>query len=416
MLTEQRQGFLERPLGVKREALDELVDKLTVPHTIVITGLRRSGKSTVLRQLVDELKGRNFFYLNFEDERLLGIEAKDFQKLHEAQIELFGESRLFLLDEVQNIPDFEMFVRRLMEQGYKFYITGSNARLLSSEISTKLTGRHLDVMIRPFSFPEFLSFKEYKVMSGSIYTTERRMELKKLFEEYLIKGGMPEYLTYDKIEMVLRTYEDIVLKDISIRHGVENVKNLRDLYRMLITNFGSHFTYRSLERTLGTASWNTLQKYVGYLEESYLGNVLNIFSHSTKKQLANKKKFYVSDNGFIEAVSSRMTKDRGRLIENLVCRVLAEKNDVFYFQAKNECDFVALTKEDAQPQVFQCAWELTPDNRDREVNGLIEAAKALRTDHGMILTIDQDEEIEMDGVKIQVTPVWAWLLRYYGCV
>lgn len=347
---------------------------------------------------------------------MLDIDAKDFQKLHEAQIELFGESRLFLLDEVQNISGFEMFVRRLMEQGYKFYLTGSNAQLLSSEISTKLTGRHLDVMIRPFSFTEFLEFREYQVVNDSIYTGEGRMELKKKFEEYLLKGGMPEYLTYGKLEILLRTYEDIVLKDISIRHGVENVKNLRDLYRLLITNFSNPFSYRSLERSLEFASWNTLQKYVGYLEESYLGSVLNMFSHSTKKQLANKKKFYVSDNGFIEAVSTRMTKDRGRLIENLVCRVLEEKNDVFYFHAKNECDFVALTKDTARPQVFQCAWELTPNNREREVNGLIEGAKKLRTDRGTILTIDQDEEFEQDGIKVLVTPVWVWLLRYYGAL
>ncbi len=416
VLTEQRNDFLERPLGVRRSALDELVEKLSVPHTIVITGLRRCGKSTILRQLVEELDEQNFFYINFEDERLLDIEVKDFQQLHEAQIELFGESRLFLLDEVQNISGFEMFVRRLMEQGYKFYITGSNARLLSSEISTKLTGRHLDVMIRPFSFTEFLEFREYQVTNDSIYTSEGRMDLKKLFEEYLLKGGMPEYLTYGKLEMVLRTYEDIVLKDISIRHGIENVKNLRDIYRMLITNFSNPFTYRSLERSFEFASWNTLQKYVSYLEESYLGSVLNMFSHSIKKQLVNKKKFYVSDNGFIEAVSTRMTKDRGRLIENLVCRVLEERHDVFYFQGKNECDFVALARGTAGPQVFQCTWELTPLNREREVNGLIEAAKQLGIDHGTILTIDQDEEFEMDGIKLIVTPVWVWLLRYYGAL
>lgn len=414
VLTEQRNDFLERPLGVRRSALNELVEKVSVPHTIVITGLRRCGKSTVLRQLVEELETRNFFYINFEDERLLDIEAKDFQKLHEAQIELFGESRLFLLDEVQNIPGFEMFVRRLMEQGYKFYLTGSNARLLSSEISTKLTGRHLDVLIRPFSFTEFLEFREYKITNDSIYTGEGRMELKALFEEYLLMGGMPEYLKYGKLEVVLRTYEDIVLKDISIRHGVENVKNLRDLYRMLITNFSNPFTYRSLERSLEFASWNTHQKYVSYLEESYLGSVLNMFSHSMKKQLVNKKKFYVSDNGFIEAVSTRMTEDRGRLIENLVCRVLEERNDVFYFQGKNECDFVALARDTTRPQVFQCAWELTPLNREREINGLVEAAKQLGIDHGTILTIDQDEEFERDGIKLLVTPVWVWLLRFYG--
>ncbi len=414
VLTEQRKALLERDVGVRRTALDTLIEKLDLPHTIVITGLRRCGKSTLLRQFVDQLENENFYYVNFEDERLLDMDAKDFSRLHEAQIELYKKSRLYLLDEVQNIRDFERFVRRLMDQGYKFYLTGSNAELLSSEISTKLTGRHLDIFLRPFSFPEYLDMQEIEVGDDALYTSESRVELKVQFEHYLSSGGMPEYLKYNDMEILLRTYEDIVIKDIAVRYRITNVKNLRDLYRMLITNFSNPFTYRSLERTLRFAGWNTLQRYIDHLEAAYLGAVVTMFSHSVKRRMVNKKKFYVADNGFIEAVSTRMTEDKGRLMENLVCRVLAEKHEVFYFQHDNECDFVALPEDGTQPQLIQCAWELHQRNRDREFNGLVEAASELGVERGTILTFEQDEAIERDGVNIAITPVWAWLLRYYG--
>ena len=300
ILIRQKETILSKKYGIERAVLRELKSEIRLPHVVVLTGLRRSGKSTLLRQLIKKYyKDEDFYYINFEDERLFNFPANEFNRLYEALISLYGKKKTFFLDEIQNVTNFETFVRRLYEEGFKFFITGSSATLLSKELGTKLTGRHVDIIVRPFSFLEFLELKGVKINKESIYKTETKVEIKKYFEEYLIKGGMPEYLIYNDPELLTRVYEDTVIKDIAVRYKIDNVAILRQLYFYLINNFANKFSYNSLKKVTSIKSVNTIKKFISYLEETYFAKTINKFDYSYKKQIINDKKFYVLDNGFI---------------------------------------------------------------------------------------------------------------------
>src|SRR3989344_5989295 len=208
VLMKQRETILAKKFGIERDILKEIKLKINIPHVVVFTGLRRSGKSTILRQLIKkEYNDEDFYYINFEDERLIDFPANEFNKLYEALVSLFGKKKTFFLDEIQNVTKFETFIRRFYEEGFKF-----------------------------FSFLEFLKLKEFKIEKNTIYKIESKIEIKKYFEEYLINGGMPEYLIYQDQELLSKVYNDTVLKDIAVRHKVENVALLRELYQYLIFN------------------------------------------------------------------------------------------------------------------------------------------------------------------------------------
>ncbi|PIU88132.1 AAA family ATPase [archaeon CG06_land_8_20_14_3_00_37_11] len=409
LLFEHHDIILRKELGVKRELLKIVETKIKLPHVLVLTGLRRSGKSTILRQIIKQYyNDKNFYYINFEDERFLGFEAKDFNIIYEALIELFGEQKTFFIDEIQNVEKFESFVRRFYDAGFKFYITGSNAQLLSKELGTKLTGRHIDIVVKPFSFKEYLSAKNIEFTDDAQLRTKSRVVLKNYFSEYLVKGGMPEYTLYGEPEVIRRVYEDIVIKDISVRYKVGNVILIRELYQFLITNFSKKFSYNSLKKFININSTNTIKKYVDYLEKTYFIKVINKFDYSYKKQLINDKKMFVIDNGFIQQIATKITKDKGWLLENLVFNNL--NNSVFYYSNKNECDFI-LMADGKVAQAIQVTYDLTKENKSREINGLIEALKKFKLNKGLILTYDQEEELTIEKKRIIIKPVWKWLLK-----
>ena len=411
ILVRQRETILKKKYGIEREALKEVEHKIKLPHIVVLTGLRRSGKSTLLRQLIKKhYHDENFYYINFEDERLFNFPAGDFNKLYEALISLYGKKKTFFLDEIQNVTNFETFVRRFYEEGFKFFITGSSANLLSKELGTKLTGRHVDIIVRPFSFLEFLELKEAKIDKESIYKTESKVEIKKYFEEYLVKGGMPEYLTYNDPELLTKVYEDTVIKDIAVRHKVENVTVLRQLYSHLISNPANKFSFNSIKQFTNISSVNTIKKFIGYLEETYLAKTINKFDYSFKKQIVNDKKFYILDNGFIELLSKKFTKDKGWLLENLVFINLNKNSEVFYYADPKECDFLVVNNRRVI-QAIQVCYDINEENREREISGLKEAMKQFKLKEGLILTNSQEEEIKFDGKKMIIKPVWKWLLE-----
>jgi len=411
ILSGQREAILRKNFGVEREILGEVSRKKDMPHVIVIAGMRRTGKSTLLRQIIKKhYSDSEFYYVNFEDERLFNFPASEFNRVYEALVELFGKKKAFFVDEIQNVRNFESFVRRFSDDGFKFYITGSNANLLSREIGTKLTGRHLDIIVRPFSFSEFLSLRGVKVEKNSIYLTEKRAELKRHFGEYLVLGGMPEYLAYMDPEILSRIYEDTVIKDIAVRYGVEDVSGLKELYQYLITNFACPFSFNSLRNFLKSGSVNTLRRHTEYLEETYFVKVIGRFDFSSKKQVISPKKLYVCDNGFISAISRKVTPDYGRLLENLVFNNLLSKGDVFYYEGSRECDFVVVESREVLGAVQVCH-ELSQTDREREIAGLEEAMGRLGLKRGLILTYGQEEEIKYGKKTIEVKPVWKWLLE-----
>lgn len=411
ILVRQRETILNKKFGVERTLLKEIKSKIKLPHVVVLTGLRRSGKSTLLRQLIKtRYKDEDFYYVNFEDERLFNFPASEFNRIYETLVSLYGKKKTFFLDEIQNVTNFETFVRRFYEEGFKFFITGSSATLLSKELGTKLTGRHVDIIVNPFSFMEFLELKEFKLEKDAVYKTESKVEIKKYFEEYLVNGGMPEFLIYNDKELLAKVYEDTVLKDIAVRHKINSIAVLRNLYSILISNFANKFSFNSLKKITDINSVNTIKKFIQYLEETYFAKTINKFDYSLKKQIINDKKFYVIDNGFIGVLSKKLTKDKGWLLENLVFNSLNKEGELFYYSNKSECDFL-LVKDKTIKEAIQVCYELNEENKERELSGLKEAMEKFKLSSGLILTNSQEEEIKIEKKKINIIPVWKWLLE-----
>lgn len=411
ILADQRAAILNKSLGVERILLVDIDKTINLPHVVVITGLRRVGKSTLMRQIIQKYyNDQHFYYINFEDERLFKFKTEDFNLLYEALIELYGEHKTFFIDEIQNIEHFENFVRRFYDAGFKFFITGSNANLLSREISTKLTGRHIDLTVRPFSFREYLSMQNVSFEKEMLYNTVERMKIKSHFQDYLVNGGMPEYLIYKEPEILSRIYEDIVIKDIAVRYNIANLFEMRDVFLYLITNTANKFSFNKLKTVSGIGSITTIKNYIHYLAETFFIQVVNKFDYSLKKQLVNDKKSYVIDNGFFNVLSTKITTDIGWLLENLAGNVLSETGILYYFSDKYECDFV-IQKDNQVTTAIQVTNAIGEANAKREYSGLLGALKTFNLKEGLILTNDQESISEKDGKTINVLPIWKWLLE-----
>lgn len=411
VLTDQRNSILKREQGIRREALNQVAGKISLPHVHVITGMRRTGKSTLLRQIISKFyHDLDFYYINMEDERLISFKASEFNILYETLIELFGEQKTFFIDEIQQVAGFDVFVRRFYDDGFKFFITGSNAGLLKEEISTRLTGRHIDTLLKPFSFNEYLVFKNNNFTSFNFNSTEERAELKRYFSEYLLKGGMPEYLKYNDDEILQNIYNDILTKDIILRRNISNALYVRELYQYLISSFAQRFSFNSLLNVSPINSVNSIKKYIEALADSYFVQILNKYDHSVKKQIANDKKLYLADNGFIPLLSTRAGTDSGWLLENLVAIFLDPLSHTFYYSGRGECDFLLL-KQKRFVAVIQVAFELNNANYKREIEGLAEAMKFTGLKEGMLLTFDQQDELKTEYGRIIIKPVWKWLIE-----
>jgi len=257
MLLEQFQAFWRRDTGIERAQLGELERAAPLSHAVIISGLRRAGKSTLLAQLAHRLGEDKFYYVNFEDERFLGFGAGDANDLYGLLVELFGERGIFVIDEIQSVPGWEHFVRRFMEQGLKFYITGSNASLLSRELGSRLTGRYVPVELFPFSFAEFLRFRGYAVPDLTRLTTVDGARLQGYLGEYLRLGGIPEPLKYPELPLARTLYDDLLYRDIATRYRIEEVRALKELAFTLMSNPAGLVSFNKLKEQLRLGSVNT---------------------------------------------------------------------------------------------------------------------------------------------------------------
>jgi predicted AAA+ superfamily ATPase len=411
-LKEQFEAFNERKPGVKREILSGLKGLMTVPQIVLITGLRRVGKSTLLKQIAQTYLKDNFYFVNFEDERLLNFQVKDLDLLHETLISLFGEKKAFLFDEIQNVPEWERFVRRLHDSGYKFIVTGSNASLLSQEFGTRLTGRSVRVELFPFSFREFLDFKQTKVPNLKVLTTKQKGNLLKLTYEYLASGGIPDALKYPELPIHKTLYDDVLFRDIATRYGIDNVKSLQELAFYLISNTSSLVSFNKLKDLLKLGSVNTIKSYISYLENSWLFFVVNKYAYSIKEQQIAAKKLYGIDTGLVQSVGFSFSENKGKLMENLVFLTLRRKyQTIFYYKTFQdfEVDFFVPSKK-LLVQVAQ-KFDLQ-DKKEREKRALATAQLELKKIHTLILVAEgEKQEVEYDGYKIKVLPLYEWLLQ-----
>lgn len=387
VIEDQRQWILKIGKGIERTELSET--KLKKGFALAVSGIRRCGKSTFLKQMLE--KQKEFYYLNLEDPRLEGFELKDFQKADKIFQELYGKNGTYFFDEIQNIQAWEKHIRFLIDKGFYVMITGSNASLLSRDLGTKLTGRHLRKELFPFSYEEFLKFKKLK-------------NNKQSFEKHLFEGGFPEYLENQDGSILHELVNDVVMRDVAVRFDIKNTSLLKKIAIYLLTNIGKEFSYNSIKKYFGVKSVQTVIDYISYFEDSYLIFTLPRFHYSYKKQQVNPKKVYSIDNGLSNKNSVSFSQDKGKMLENHVFLKLKRNFDeILFYQENGECDF--LTKEkNAISNAIQVCYELNEENELREVEGLLEALKKFNLEKGFIITNDQEDEFEKDGKKISVIP------------
>jgi len=394
-----RQRYIERHLGVSLGDNDLIK---------VILGPRRCGKSFLAMHLTASHSPRG--YVNFDDERLAGLQ--DCDGLIAAVDAVYGSPRCLLLDEIQNIPQWELLVNRLQRQGRRLYLTGSNAHLLSSELATHLTGRHIPVVLFPFTFREYVS---------SLQETLTRPERVETLRAYVEQGGMPEPLVQE-IERVsyLRTlWDSIIYKDIVRRHRIRSVAGIEDLAGYLLANVTCEYSLNRLTEVTQVRSAHTVQKYLGHLSEAFLFFSLKRYSRKFREQARANRKIYCIDNGFVTARGFQFTDKIGALFENTVAialhkRHLEGKCEIYFWRGERDDEVDFVVKEGQRiVQLIQVCWDMRrAGTRDREVRSLLQASKALHCDDLLILTATTagEEEVEWFGTRrsIRLQPLCEW--------
>ena len=383
--------FQQADTGFQREALSQI--PVADSFATIITGIRRCGKSTLLLQLLRQ-KYEKAVYLHFEDIRLAAFETGDFIRLHTEITK--RDVRVLFFDEIQLVKGWELYINQLLRERYTIFITGSNAAMLSVEMGTHLTGRHLSVELFPFSYTEYIHFLH----------RESNMEA---VEAYLYSGGIPEYLKTGLSNMLSTLVDDILWRDIAVRHAIRDVSSLRKLTIFLLTNIGNTISANKLVGMFGINSPSTFLAYFSHLTDAYLFDFVPLFSHSLKVQARNPKKVYTMDLGLYTQNTLSTGENNGRRLENLVFLHLRRKyKDIFYFQSKGECDFVVFEKNTITKAIQVCL-NITDDNFVRELNGLKEAMQTFHLSYGQIVTLNQADKFVENDMTIELTPANVFL-------
>lgn len=381
----------------------------------VIIGPRRCGKSVLAHRL---LKGKKYGYINFDDERLIGIKTADLNQCLEILEEIKPGFKYLLLDEIQNVEGWELFVNRLKRSGYNIIVTGSNSKLLSKELATHLTGRHFVIEIFPFSFKEFLSYKEFLVKEKDFFITQKKARIKRFFNEYLKFGGFPEAIKINGTELkkqYLRDlYNRIISRDILSRYNIKYIKDLKELAIFAISNFSSETSYHKIKNIFEIKSVHTVKNYLGYLEEAYLIFQLLSFSFKAKEQIRRPKKIYPIDSGLVNAIVVQFSPNIGKLMENLVFLELERRGQEIYFYSQSgryEVDFVIKDGLKVK-QLIQVCYSLNrEETKKREIRNLLKASRDLKCHNLLIITEDEEAEEKIKSKKIKFIPLWKWLLE-----
>ena len=383
----------------------------------VLIGLRRAGKSTLLYKIVQDLVANGtdwnqIVYINFEDERLVDFSLDDFNDILSVQAEMSDKKGWFFLDEIQNVDGWEKFARRLADSKEHTFITGSNAKMISQEIENRLGGRYMTKYVTPYNFKEFLTAKNVDFSENSLFSTKGCGKILRELETYFYFGGFPESIDYrDKREYVSSIYQKILLGDIASRNNVRNSNGLRILIKKIAESVKDEVSYSKLHNTLKTIGVNISKDvvidYVGYAQQSFLiFAIRNYFSKFVDKETTPK--YYFNDNGLLNLF---LTNEEPRLLENLVAVNLWNKHngEVYYLKGQNlDADFYI----EETGEVIQVAYSIKNISNDRETKSLVTAAKTLKeAKRFVIITYNEEDEIILDGMKIEVIPVWKWMIE-----
>ncbi|MCM8796125.1 MAG: ATP-binding protein, partial [Candidatus Omnitrophica bacterium] len=394
---EELQSIEKRERIINRELLEKATSYLRYPNVLAIVGVRRCGKSIFSYLLA---KNKNFGYINFDDERIAGLRTEDLNKILQSFYELYGDIEYVILDEVQNVKKWELFVNRL-RRTKKVIITGSNSKLLAGELSTHLTGRYIDIMLSPFSFREYLDLNQIKIQKD--YTTREKAEILRHLEGFLTIGGFPEVNKFGKV-ILSRIYNDIITKDILLRYKIKKIESMRELAKYIITNFCQEASYRKLANILNIKRVSTISHWLSYLEDSFLISKLERFSFKLKQQIIAPKKFYCVDNGIVNMVTFGFSENRGYFIENAVAvelqRTKAQNlTEIYYWKdhQHNEVDFIIKQGREIR-QLIQVTYAQNKNEiKDREIKSLIKASQELRCNNLLVITWDYEEERRYRG-------------------
>jgi len=397
---------------VQRVYLKELSKALSHANALVLTGIRRSGKSMSAILLTG---GRQYVYLNFDDPSLEGMRQSDFQSVKEAFLSINPNPEYIILDEIQNINGWELFVSRLRETN-KVIVTGSNATLMSDELATRLTGRYISFNVFPFSFEEFLSYNDFM---PDVNLTKDISRTKELLDKYIKEGGFPETYLFGS-RFAVQIYSDILSKDAEKRFNIRHKQSFRELSRYLVSNVAKEASYNNLSKILGIKSLNTVKKYFGFLEDTYLIFRLDKFSRRMKGQILGNKKVYCIDDGIVNMIGFRSEEEKGRLIENTVAVELMRRKqywnitqELYYWQdyQHNEVDFVVKERSKVT-QLIQVAYRISdPATKKRELSSLVKASKELKCNNLLLITWDAEGSEKYGGKKVMFIPLWKWLLK-----
>ncbi|MBT5023439.1 ATP-binding protein [Candidatus Woesearchaeota archaeon] len=395
--------------GIERE-IDPLIFKtLNEKEIIILTGIRRSGKTTIMYQMIEQLlkehETSQIIYLNLDDEKLKIKTLEEIYDLYRQEKNPNKKAFIFL-DEIQNKKEWEKFLKKYydMRANVKFIISGSSASLLKQEYSTLLTGRNFTFKITPLTFKEYLKFSDIAI--NKIDSKNKNQIIHKL-NQFLEIGGFPEaFFKEEELKKILlkEYFDDIIYKDIISRHNI-NAKKINDLATYLLTNITSPFTIRKLRNYTGL-SIDSIKEYISYLEDSFMLKIITHFSYSLKEKDRLPKKPYCVDNGIRNVASFRFSKDFGRLAENLVWIELNRREkDIYYWKEKGEVDFVIKNKDNSLVAINV---SYTNEINERETNALIEFKKKFNKTNELIL-ITKDTEKTNDSIKY--IPLWKWLLE-----
>ncbi len=429
IIVAQKESFLAKKELFSRDILTNFYDKYRKSSEVfLITGIRRCGKSSLLRLIWNDYKSREsltddrFLYVNFEDERLGDFTKDDFETMMEAHRELNPQTKdkeIFLFfDEIQNIRYWEKFLNRLREtEKYKIYVTGSNATLLSSEMGTALTGRNIPIALYPLSFHEYLvHFRQYPVNKESLYSHEQKMEIDNILKEYLCFGGMPKYIADKSPELIQEYFQDIISRDIVRRYNIKYHQKINEMGRLLLANIGQKQSLRRLGGAMELKNPGTIKNYLRYMEKSFLFFRVPLFSYSFREQIANPSKYYAMDIAFYNNIALKAGQSSGWIYENIVLAELKRdrQNEVFYYKTKKNFEVDFAVKNSGENRLYQVCQNLTdPNTEEREVNALLAAMNELKSASGTIINQEIDGIKNVNGKEIRYISLVKWLLQNY---